>query len=72
MTKRNIAILTSVAALSFAAAPIASAASSTHTAGSRDRVHDVRSDRAGASRSRDVKSVDRTRDTLSRDLRIDH
>ncbi len=71
MTKRNIAILTSVAALSFAAAPIAAAASSTHTAGSRDRVHDVRSDRTGTYRSRDFKSVDRTHETLSRDLTID-
>ncbi len=71
MTKRNIAILTSVAALSFAAAPIASAASSTHAAGSRDRVHDVRSDRTGTGRSRDFKSVDRTHETLSRDLTID-
>ena len=67
MKKRTIAIVTSVAALSFAAAPIASAAT-THAVSKSDRLERVRdasldrhsTDRSATVRSRDVRSVDRS------------
>lgn len=74
MKKRTIAIVTSVAALSFAAAPIASAAT-THAVSRSDRLERVRdasldrhsTDRRGSERSRDVRSLDRSRDASSVD-----
>ncbi len=71
MKKRTIAIVTSVAALSFAAAPIASAAT-THSVSKTDRLERVRDtsvDRHAADRSAtDRTHVDRSRDPVSIDL----
>jgi hypothetical protein len=62
--KRNLAVAGSIAALSLAAVPIAAAAGTPHHKANEvsrvDRSRDKRGDRAD--RSRDVKSVDRSRD----------
>lgn len=69
MKTRTIAIVTSIATLSFAAAPIASAAS-THAVSKGGRIQqmrDTRTDHRGAERSRDTSSVDRSHEPSSAD-----
>ena len=73
MNKRTIAIVTSIAALSFAAAPIATAAA-THapSKGERpERTRDNSADHRGAERSRDTTSVDRHHEKSSIDPTVD-
>lgn len=73
MKKRTIAVVTSIAALSFAAAPIASAAT-THAVskGERlERVRDTSADHNGRDRSRDTTSVDRSHEITSIDRSVD-
>jgi hypothetical protein len=70
MTKRTLAIAVSIAGMSFAAAPIASAATASHGPVKTERVertHDARADRTGHDRSTDKASRDRPTDKASRD-----